>query len=255
MPNRQPKQARFTSLSKQGFEAFQKGSQTEGLNLFIQAQKIQPKNPDANHNLGMAFSLTGHAEEAINHFFKSVEFGRSVDQSVVEIFRLLGNHDVKGANVSISALLKCFRNNKYDLQKLISFSISRLGKITEFSTAMELSRSGNPKKVAELLLFSKGKNLLNHPLLLEILKGGVIQNIELEIILTEIRKIILLRNPVRNLKDTNLSKIFAAHLTRFREQNIGVDWRSPNFLDLWWEFEMNDPTTFPRMYQFWCTRI
>ena len=210
MPSRQPKQARFTSLSKQGFEAFQKGSQTDGLNLFIQAQKLLPRNPDANHNLGLAFSLTGHAEEAINHFFKSVEFGRSIDHCDVEIFRLLGNHDVKASNVSISALLRCFRNHKYDLRKLISFSISKLGEIAEFGTAMELSRSGKPEKAAELLLFQKGKKFLNHPLLLEILKGGVIQNIELKKILTEIRKIILLRNPIRNVKDTKLSKFLAA---------------------------------------------
>jgi len=43
-------------------------------------------------------------------------------------------------------------------------------------------------------------------------------------------------------------------LSRFADQHGSVDWKSPNFLELWWEFEQNDPAAFPRMYQFWCKR-
>ena len=65
---------------KQGVEAHKAGQIQEADRLYIAILQVQPKHPDANHNMGVLAVSVGKIQEALPFFKTALEANPSIDQ-------------------------------------------------------------------------------------------------------------------------------------------------------------------------------
>ena len=103
---------------RRGIEAHQSGNIQEAERFYTAILKVDPRHPDANHNLGVLGVNVGQLERALGYFKTAVEVIPEVEQYWLSyIGNLLDLNHVEEANVVFDeARAKGFGGNPFDLK-------------------------------------------------------------------------------------------------------------------------------------------
>ena len=83
---------------QKGIEAHKAGQVQEADRIYTAILKVQPKHPDANHNMGVVAATVGKNHEALLHFKVALDVKPSVPQFWLSyIYGLINTHQLNEA--------------------------------------------------------------------------------------------------------------------------------------------------------------
>ena len=158
------------------------------------AVELRPKSAEARFNLARALVSAGNPAEAVEQCSKSLELRSEFRYAARLLASLLQRYALNDEiEISPRGLLAAFRFIDVDRQALCNAAIALLKFSAPLADAVALGNTAGWDAAAAYLIKGKGRKLLQDRLLRAALTHGVNTDVELEFLLTAIRKQILKR--------------------------------------------------------------
>ena len=122
------------TIIQQAIKAHRKKDLKEAEKLYREIIKTEPKQPDANHNLGLILALKNQVDEALIFFKTATEINPDVEQfwlSYIKFFIQQKKYD--DAEIISKKALK-FKANFEQVNQLLGLILIDLGKFDEAET-------------------------------------------------------------------------------------------------------------------------
>ncbi|KAB2920600.1 MAG: methyltransferase domain-containing protein [Hyphomicrobiaceae bacterium] len=217
---------RASSWSERGSAAVNAGDLKVAKECFLQAVKAEGRN--ASHRLHLAIVLEGlgESEPAAEHLTAALRINPKLEDAARRLCSLVGRHalpeDVQLDPVGLRAAL---RHDRIDREIVAQAAVRFLSGRAPLREVLGDGRSAGWLAAARALCLDKTAPLLKDDLFLDVLRTSVIADLDLERLLTAVRRILLLEVPAQRFEDRGLVAFVVALMQQCwaNEHVWGVD--------------------------------
>lgn len=160
-----------------------------------------PRNREARHRLGVALAAAGDAAGAVQELLRALHIDPTNHETAATLSQIL--RSVRGdltVDLRPATLAACFAIADVDHSSFMPLAAAVLKRQGALARALALARDEGPEAAAAWLLSRHGRAALADRLLLEYLAKGVNLDVEIERLLTALRKALLLDTPAERLR-------------------------------------------------------
>jgi len=205
---KKPSSAEFLS---QGNEAFQAGRFFLAAEAFTKAREIDPRNPAVLFNLASAKERVGEMDEAGQLLTQSLRHRPTWFDPAQRLALLLGRYKVEKAGAfDPRGLLAAFAFKHIDHSPIAIASIDHFLANSSLGDAIGQTRNGAATEAARALVLRRTDKVLSEPLLLTALAASPNRNLDFELLLCEIRRVLLLEASAERFEDKALTGFVVA---------------------------------------------
>jgi 2-polyprenyl-3-methyl-5-hydroxy-6-metoxy-1,4-benzoquinol methylase/tetratricopeptide (TPR) repeat protein len=204
---------------EQGVSALKAGDYASAVVYFEGAIETDPGNGGTRYNLAQALRHVGREGDAIIQATRALALDPGLNQAARLLSYLLNQFKLRNpCGIDPVGLCAAFNFIDVDHQLLASTALSYLKQCTSLQDAIILGGARDWDAGAQWLLSSKGRGVLRDPLLLTVLSLAANTDIDIERLLTALRKALLL-TPTRETLRKGYVLEFACALVRQSEIN------------------------------------
>lgn len=201
-----PGQDSLPSAHEQGTAALEAGNLAEAVGFFRQAVDDHPRSSEARHNLALALLRVGRDVEAMRRLSEALALDPGLHGAAKRLSALLATFDFADfSGFEAKGLEAALAFADIDHQPLVEAAFALLKQCSPLAQAMDRGRIDGWPAAAKWLLSSKGRALLKNPLLIRALTHGVNVDAEIELLLTETRKALLVDRAKETLRKKHLA--------------------------------------------------
>ena len=168
-----------------------------------------PRNREARHALGVALAAAGDAAGAVQELLRALQLEPTNHETAATLSQVL--RSVQGdltVDLRPDTLAACFALADVDHSSFMPLAAAVLKR--QGALARALARDDGPEAATAWLLSRHGRAALADRLFLEYLAKGVTLDVEIERLLTALRKALLLETPAERLRAGELRRLLAA---------------------------------------------
>ncbi len=219
---------------EKGIAALQSGDFATAVSCFQAAGEVEPGNAVIPYNLAQALDASGRPGEAIIQATNALARDRALHPAARLLTRLLSHFRLRNpCSIDPAGLCAAFGFIDVDHQVLGPTALTYLKQCTALGDALFLGGTKGWNSGARWLLSSKGKAVLRDPLLRTALCAAANTDLDIECLLTAVRKALLMSSPKDTLRKAHILE-FACVLVSQGEINeyvFAVSGEEQNRLD------------------------
>jgi len=170
-----------------------------------------PRNREARHALGVALAAAGDAAGAVQELLRALQLDPTNHETAATLSQVL--RSIQGdltVDLRPDTLAACFALADVDHSSFMPLAAAVLKRQGALTRALALARDDGPEAATAWLLSRHGRAALADRLFLEYLAKGVNLDVEIERLLTALRKALLLETPAERLRAGELRRLLAA---------------------------------------------
>ncbi len=196
---------RASSWSERGSAAVDAGDLKVAKECFLQAVKAESRN--AGHRLHLAIVLEGLGEPgpAAERLTEALRIDPKLADAARRLCSLVGRHAVpEGVQLDPIGLRAALRHDRIDRETVAQAAVRYLSGRAPLREVLADGRSAGWPAAARALCLDKTAPLLKDDLFLDILRTSVVAGLDLERLLTAVRRVLLLEVPAQRFEDRGL---------------------------------------------------
>lgn len=194
-----------------GLRALDLGDLHEARRMFRAALK-QENNVAIHHfRLGLVEDALGHFPQAAEYFTAALRFDPQMTDAARRLSDILSRGILPdGTRFDHAGLRAAMALRTADRDLIAAASLHHLSRSAPLNDILKRGRKKGYAVVARDLCLERTAEILKSPLLLAVLHAGVIANRDMEVLLTALRRVILLELPSSRLQDADLTTFISA---------------------------------------------
>lgn len=172
----------------------------------MEALRLDRRNAQLHFEQAAVLAALGEIEEAVVHLAQCLRLKPQHDQAALRLSRLLGRFAVADyGRLEPFGLKAALVSTGIDCQPVSEAALKHLAAAApELSEALQASRAGEAMEAARRLLLNRTADVLKSDLLLSALQAGVVVDADFELLLTALRRVILMEVAPERFEDRAL---------------------------------------------------
>jgi SAM-dependent methyltransferase len=202
-----------------GIEALKAGDYKSAISYFEAAVKIDPDNGAIRYHLAQALRHDGREGDAIIEATEALARDPAHNEAARLLTYLLSFLKLRNpGGINPAGLAAAFNFINVDHQVLATPALAYLKQCTPLCDALMVCQAQGWSAGAQWLLSSKGRTVLRDPLLLTTLGAAANTDLDIELLLTALRKVLLMSAPDKTFRKAHILE-FIYVLIRLLEIN------------------------------------